>query len=136
VSTGPQLDRSRVASDREAKIRAVGDPQPLTDAALEAAKDPIAWRFSSDSLWRSAQVVRRLHERDVRYGRAGASTKETHEVRLMAVIFRHRHSAPPPPVAHVYMMLAGLSLEALAKGLLVACDPARVAPSHAEGISI
>jgi len=133
VSTGPQLDRSRVASDREAKIRAVGDPQPLTDAALEAAKDPIAWRFSSDSLWRSAQVVRRLHERDVRYGRAGASTKETHEVRLMAVIFRHRHSAPPPPVAHVYMMLAGLSLEALAKGLLVARDPARVAPSTRGG---
>jgi hypothetical protein len=98
----------------------------LTDAALEAGRSPARWRFSSDALWRSARALLRVHLGDVRHGRAGTSTRDTHEIRLAAVIFRRRHVAPPPSVAPVYMMLAGLALEALVKGIIVAREPHRI----------
>jgi len=103
------------------------------ETAVEEATSGPAWRFSSDSLWRSAQHIRRLHERDVKLGRAGVSRRHTREVRLMEVIMRRYHRPPPAPVAHVYMMLAGLALEGLAKGLIVARDPSRVTVSRSGG---
>ena len=105
----------------------------LTRAAIEAGREPVAWRFSADALWRAARAIRRVHLQDVRAERAGGSTKTTHDARLFAVIFRRRHNAPPPSVAPAYMMLAGLTLEAFAKGVLVARDPSRVGVSPREG---
>jgi hypothetical protein len=102
------------------------DLDSITDAAVTAGRSPLAWRQTSDMLWRAAQTLLRQHAHDVRLGRAGASTIDTHNVRLFAVIFRRTHAAPPPAVAPVYMMIAGLSLEALVKGILVAREPTRI----------
>jgi hypothetical protein len=92
----------------------------LVAEAVESAQEPVRWRASAKTLWRAARAVERTHLDDVRNDRVGASTLLTHERRLMHVIFRRSHRPPPMPVAPVYLMLAGLALEALAKGVLVA----------------
>jgi hypothetical protein len=103
------------------------DSGSITEAAVTAGRSPLAWRQTSDMLWRAAQTLLRQHAHDVKRGRAGTSTTDTHNVRLFAVIFRRTHAAPPPSIAPVYMLTAGLSLEALAKGILVAREPTRIA---------
>jgi len=79
----------------------------------QGGADPAAWRAQADSLLRAADALKPLIEADLRA--AGTSATEM-----------------LPPVAPVYMLLAGLAIETLAKARIVAGHPS---PTFADSLA-
>jgi hypothetical protein len=102
------------------------DQQFWIESASAAAGNPAAWLASAESLWRAASAVRREWEEDMR--------------RLREAGFRREAAGPAgwlaflndtqlrPMVGQVFMLLAGLAVENLLKGLAVARKPELVQP--------
>jgi hypothetical protein len=71
------------------------------------SREPLVWRFASDSLRRAAHILLPVIEEDLRIhvdSSAGTAAFEA-------------------PMSHVYMFLVGLAVENLAKGVCVASNP-------------
>src|SRR6266540_1082577 len=91
------------------------------NSAMGAARNPDAWMFTADRLKRAADQLLTVVDADRE--RMLADSKSLFE-RLEV-----NSSEPPPlPVSPVYMMLAGLALENLLKGLRIAIDPKLIQP--------
>jgi hypothetical protein len=93
-------------------------------SAIGAAENPLAWRGRAEALWRAAEALLAIHEADI----------QEHYALLTDASARARNIGAPrqEPVANVYMMLAGLALEALVKGYIVATDPNAITSQHGQ----
>jgi hypothetical protein len=72
-----------------------------------ASRVPLVWRFASDPLRRAAHILLPVIEEDLRIHSDPSADTAAFEA----------------PTSHVYMLLVGLAVENLAKGICVASNP-------------
>jgi hypothetical protein len=105
---------SRLASkSRKLPIFTPAESDRNRSVALSAA-DPYQWLVIAERLKRSADLVWGEHASDTQrlFGKIGTGTRWSEE-----------EASIPWPISPVYMLLAGLALENLAKGILVGENP-------------
>jgi hypothetical protein len=102
------------------------DEQFWIEATSAAAGNPTAWLASAESLWRAVSAVRRDWKEDMRNLReAGFLRKAIGPGGWLAFL---NETQLRPMVGQVFMLLAGLAIENLLKGLAVARKPELVQP--------